>query len=62
MRTLDGLDITGKFVLLRADLNSPLEDGKISLNPRIVAHAKTIKKLSDRNCKLVVFISSGKTR
>lgn len=60
MRTLDNIDIAGKFVLLRADLNSPLEDGKITINPRILAHSKTIKKLSERDSKLVVLSHQGR--
>ena len=34
-RTLDGVDVAGKRVLLRADLNVPVRDGKISDLTRI---------------------------
>ncbi|MGA9865989.1 MAG: phosphoglycerate kinase, partial [Acetobacteraceae bacterium] len=30
IRTLDGVEVGGKRVLLRADLNVPVKDGKIS--------------------------------
>ncbi len=60
MMTLDKIDVKGKRVLVRADLNSPLENGKILVNPRIHAHAKTIKTLSDRGAKVIVISHQGR--
>lgn len=60
MITSDGLDVKGKTVLLRIDINSPIIDGKISDNPRIVEHAKTIRNLSDRGAKLVILAHQGR--
>ena len=39
-RTLDTVDVTGKRVLLRADLNVPLRDGTATLAPlaRLIVH------------------------
>ena len=34
-RTLDDLDVKGKRVLVRADLNVPMKDGKITDSQRI---------------------------
>ena len=34
-RTLDDLDVAGKRVLLRADLNVPVKDGKVTDATRI---------------------------
>lgn len=60
MITCDTLDVKGKRVLIRADLNSPLEDGKVVVNPRIVAHAKTIRELSDRGARVIVISHQGR--
>ncbi len=60
MMTIDNIDVKGKRVLVRADLNSPLENGKISENPRLHAHAKTIKTLSDRGAKVIVISHQGR--
>ncbi len=60
MITCNQLDVTGKRVLIRADLNSPLEDGKVVVNPRIVAHAKTIRELSNRGARVIVISHQGR--
>jgi phosphoglycerate kinase len=41
-RTLDDLDVAGKRVLLRADLNVPMQDGKVSDATRIERLVPTI--------------------
>lgn len=53
-RTLDNLDVAGKRVLLRADLNVPVRDGKISDLTRIERLSPTIKELSDKGAKVIV--------
>ena len=47
-RTLDGVDVAGKRVLLRADLNVPVRDGKISDLTRLERLTPTIRELSAR--------------
>ena len=42
-RTLDDLDVKGKRVLVRADLNVPMADGKVTDSLRIVRQAPTIR-------------------
>lgn len=54
MRTIDNLDAAGKRVLLRADLNVPVRDGKISDRTRIERLAPTIRALADNGAKVVV--------
>ena len=44
-RTLDDLDVAGKRVLLRADLNVPVRDGKITDLTRIERLTPTIREL-----------------
>jgi len=53
-RTLDGLDVAGKRVLLRADLNVPVRDGKITDLTRIERLSPTIRELSANGAKVIV--------
>ena len=53
-RTLDNLDVAGKRVLLRADLNVPVRDGRISDLTRIERLSPTIRELSDKGAKVIV--------
>ena len=61
-KTLDDVDVAGKTVLVRVDLNSPVdpETGKIQDNERIQAHAKTLRELSDKGAKVVVLAHQGR--
>jgi len=53
-RTLDDLDVKGKRVLVRADLNVPMKDGRITDTSRIDRQAPTIRELSDKGAKVIV--------
>ena len=53
-RTLDSLDAAGKRVLLRADLNVPVRDGKITDMTRIERLSPTIRELSGKRAKVIV--------
>ena len=53
-RTLDSLDVTGKRVLLRADLNVPVRDGKITDLTRIERLCPTIRELAAKGAKVIV--------
>jgi phosphoglycerate kinase len=53
-RTLDALDAAGKRVLLRADLNVPVRDGKITDLTRIERLSPTIRELSGEGAKVIV--------
>ncbi len=52
--TLDELDVAGKRVIVRADLNVPLVDGKVSDRTRITRLAPTIKELAGKGARVVV--------
>jgi phosphoglycerate kinase len=60
--TLDDVDVKGKTVLIRVDINSPFDPStkKISDNERIREHAKTIKELADKKAKVVVLAHQGR--
>ncbi len=60
MRRITDYDVKGKRILVRVDLNCPLEDGKIAGDRRIKAHARTIKNLSDRGARVIVLAHQGR--
>jgi phosphoglycerate kinase len=53
-RTIDTLDAAGKRVLLRADLNVPVRDGRITDRTRIERLSPTIRELADKGARVVV--------
>ncbi|MGE0719289.1 MAG: phosphoglycerate kinase, partial [Alphaproteobacteria bacterium] len=61
-RTLDDLDATGRTVLLRADLNVPMADGKVTDATRIERAAPTIVELAGKGAKVVVLSHFGRPK
>ncbi len=53
-RTLDALDVKGKRVLLRADLNVPVREGRITDLTRIERLSPTIRELAENGAKVIV--------
>ncbi|HQT64324.1 MAG: phosphoglycerate kinase [Acidocella sp. 20-57-95] len=53
-RTLDDVAVKGLRVLVRADLNVPMQDGKISDLTRLERLVPTIKELADAGAKVIV--------
>lgn len=53
-RTLDDLQVKGKRVLVRADLNVPVKDGVVTDATRIERQAPTIKELADKGARVIV--------
>jgi phosphoglycerate kinase len=58
-RTLDDL-ADGQRVLVRVDLNSPVEDGRVRDNRRFSRHACTVRELLDRNHSVVLIAHQGR--
>lgn len=59
-QTIRDYDLMGKTVLLRADYNVPLADGKITDDYRIKQSLPTIKYLLEHNVKLVICAHLGR--
>ncbi|MEI8231868.1 MAG: phosphoglycerate kinase, partial [Actinomycetes bacterium] len=61
MRTLKDLpDISGQRVILRCDLNVPLDGSRITDDGRIIASVPTIKDLLSRGAKLIILSHLGR--
>lgn len=54
------LDLAGKRVLIRADLNVPVKDGKITSDARIKASLPTIKSALEQGAKVMVTSHFGR--
>ncbi len=54
LRTLDGVAVAGKRVLLRADLNVPVHDGRIADLTRIERLLPMIRELSGKGARVIV--------
>ena len=61
-RTLDELDVAQKRVLLRADLNVPVKDGKVTDATRIERLAPTIEALLAKGARVVVMSHYGRPK
>ena len=53
-KTIDALNAQGKRVLLRADLNLPVRDGRITDMTRIERLAPTIRELAEKGARVIV--------
>ncbi|MCL1917062.1 MAG: phosphoglycerate kinase [Peptococcaceae bacterium] len=61
INTLDDIDVTGKTVLCRIDINQPInwETGGLKDTTRIKACVPTLKELSDKGARLVLLAHQG---
>jgi phosphoglycerate kinase len=61
-RTLDQADVDDKRVLLRVDLNVPMENGKIADATRIERIAPTIAEIADKGGKVILLSHFGRPK
>jgi phosphoglycerate kinase len=61
-RTLDDADINGQRVLLRVDLNVPMEDGKVTDATRLERAATTIREIAGKGGKVILLSHFGRPK
>jgi phosphoglycerate kinase len=54
LRTLDGIDVGGKRVVVRVDLNVPMKNGRVTDDLRIRHIAPTLAELADKRAIVIV--------
>jgi phosphoglycerate kinase len=59
-RTIDDADVAGKRVLLRVDLNIPMEDGRVTDATRLERVAPTILEIADKGGKVILLSHFGR--
>ena len=62
VRTLDQADVQGKRVLLRVDLNVPMENGKVTDATRIERVAPTMTEIADKGGKVILLAHFGRPK
>lgn len=62
MKTLKDLNIDNKKVIIRCDLNVPMEDNKILDNTRIIKSLKTINYVIERASKVIIMSHLGRIK
>lgn len=62
-RKLDDLaDVAGKVVLVRVDLNLPMQEGHVTDTTRVKASAPTILELADKGAKVLLLAHFGRPK
>ena len=61
-RTLDHVDVKGKRVLMRVDLNVPVENGVVTDSTRIERAAQAITEIADKGGKVILLSHFGRPK
>ena len=62
LKTTAGLDLQGKRVIVRADLNVPVKDGKVTDATRLERLVPGLQDLARRGARVVVISHFGRPR
>ena len=61
-KTLDDIDVSGKRVMVRGDMNVPMVDGVVSDTTRLSRLAPTLNELSDKGARVIVISHFGRPK
>ncbi|MGB8563060.1 MAG: phosphoglycerate kinase [Pseudolabrys sp.] len=61
-RTLDRVDVKGKRILMRVDLNVPVENGVVTDSTRIERVAPAITEIADKGAKVILLSHFGRPK
>ena len=61
-RTLDRVDVKGKRILMRVDLNVPVENGVVTDSTRIERAAPAITEIADKGGKVILLSHFGRPK
>jgi phosphoglycerate kinase len=61
-RTLDDLEVAGRTVLVRLDLNVPMKDGEVTDATRIERSVPTVRELVDKGAKVAILSHFGRPK
>ena len=59
-RTILDQSIAGKTLIVRIDLNSNFQNGKLQVSERFIQHAKALSALADKGARVVVLAHQGR--
>lgn len=62
LKTTDGIDVEGKRVIVRADLNVPVRDGKVTDATRLERLLPGLNALANRGAKVIVISHFGRPK
>jgi phosphoglycerate kinase len=62
LRTLDQADLSGRRVLVRVDLNVPMEGGKVGDDTRLRAAVPTIREIAEKGGKAILLSHFGRPK
>jgi phosphoglycerate kinase len=62
LKTTTGVDVKGKRVLVRADLNVPVQDGKVSDATRLERLVPGLQDLARRGARVIVISHFGRPK
>lgn len=62
LKTTAGVDVRGKRVLVRADLNVPVQNGKVSDATRLERLVPGLRDLAGRGAKVIVISHFGRPK
>ena len=62
LRTIENIDVRGKYILLRDDFNVQIVDGKITDAFRIEQSMPTINALRDAGARIVIVAHRGRPK